>query len=250
MTPQLQNRMPAGKPFRLVKYFAWASFIVILIFSFPFSMFISQKAKDILLRSYENYAMLVGENLNHQVFQNFAIPVTRRYGEIRLRESAQYELMDRVVRNTIHGFNVDLVNVYDIGKGIISYSTNPKLIGVMVRETLGYKKALDGKLFSGLISTKEDLWGHGIEVPGGSKKLRTYIPFRGVNPYTGSKGDVAGIFELRQDLSPQYESIVKFQYTIFGLSILIMALIFLALILIVQKAESVIDQRAREQRDL
>ena len=244
-----QNLGSEGKQFRLVKFFAWASFIVIVIFSFPFSMVISQKAKEILLASYENNAILVGENLNHQVFQNFVIPVNWRYGGIRLRDREQSELMDKIVQNAIHGFNVDLVNVYDIGKGVVAYSTDPDLIGKKVIESLGYKRAIQGERSSGLISTREEFWGLGIDFMGGKKTLRTYIPFRVKNPYTGSIG-IGGVFELIQDMSKQYESIVKFQYLIFGLSILIMGLIFLALLLIVQKAERMIDQRAQEQREL
>ena len=241
---------PEGKQFRLVKFFAWASFIVLVIFSFPFSMVISQKAKEILLRSYENYALLVGQNLNHQVFQNVVIPVYRRYGQIKLREEEQREIMDRVVRNTIHGFNVDLVNIYSIGESVIAYSTDPTLIGLKVKESPGYRKAVEGDSSSRLISGSFELWGLGIEVMGGTRKLRTFIPFRDVDPFTGDKGYIGGVFELIQDLTPQYESIVKFQFLVFGLSILIMGLIFLALLLIVHKAEKMIEQRARERREL
>jgi signal transduction histidine kinase len=244
-----QNLESEGKQFRLVKFFAWASFIVIVIFSFPFSMVISQKAKEILLASYENNAILVGENLNHQVFQNFVIPVNWRYGGIRLRDREQSQLMDKIVQNAIHGFNVDLVNVYDIGKGVVAYSTDPDLIGKKVIESLGYKRAIQGERSSGLISTRDEFWGLGIDFMGGKKTLRTYIPFRVENPYTGLIG-IGGVFELIQDMGKQYESIVKFQYLIFGLSILIMGLIFLALLLIVQKAERMIEQRAQEQREL
>jgi signal transduction histidine kinase len=212
-------------------------------------MVISQKAKEILLASYENNAILVGENLNHQVFQNFVIPVNWRYGGIRLRDREQSELMDKIVQNAIHGFNVDLVNVYDIGKGVVAYSTDPDLIGKKVIESLGYKRAIQGERSSGLISTRDEFWGLGIDFMGGKKTLRTYIPFRVENPYTGLIG-IGGVFELIQDMGKQYESIVKFQYLIFGLSILIMGLIFLALLLIVQKAERMIDQRAQEQREL
>jgi signal transduction histidine kinase len=211
---------------------------------------ISEKAKEILLKSYEEYALLVGENLNHQVFQNFVIPVSRRFGIIKLRDREQYELMDQIVRNTIHGFHVDLVNIYDIGKGVIAYSTDPDLIGEKVKTSPRYQKAVMGEHSSGLLSSKEDFWGLDIGLMGGSKKMRTYIPFRGQNPFTGAKGYVGGVFELTQDLTTQYESITKFQYLIFGLSILIMGLIFLALLLIVHKAEGMIEQRAKEQREL
>jgi two-component system, NtrC family, sensor histidine kinase HydH len=250
MTPNSNRQNPEGKQFRLVKFFAAASFVVLLIFSFPFSLAISQKAKEILLRSYENYALLVGQNLNHQVFQNFAIPVLRRYGQIRLRDEDQQALMDKIVENTIHGFKIDLVNIYDIEKGVIAYSTDPRLIGQEVTKTPGYAKAVQGVRSSRMISETEDLWGMNVSVVGGERKLQTYIPFRGAHPWLGTTSYVAGVFELIQDMSEQYESIVRFQYLVFGLSILIMGSIFIALLLIVRKAESLIDQHYREQQAL
>lgn len=250
MVPPKDATPSGGKQFRLVKFFASASFIVLIIFSFPFSVVISQRAKDILMRSYENYAFLLGENLNHQVFQNFVLPVTEVFKEdISLREQKQYERMDRIVKNSVHSFNIDVVNIYETGKPVIAYSTDRSLIGKQVKENSGYKKAVQGEVSSGLVSESDDLWGLGIEKLGGEKKLRTYIPFMGVAPYTGQKF-VIGVFELIQDLTHEYKSIVKLQYVIFGLSILIMGLIFVALLLIVRKAEGIIEQRAREQREL
>jgi signal transduction histidine kinase len=244
-----QNNQLQGKQFRLVKFFAYASFIVLIIFSFPFSVVISKQAKDILMRSYENYALLSGENLDHQVYQDFMIPITRRFGQIRLRDEVQYELMDEVVKNTIHSFNIELVNIYDIGKGVVAYSTDPRLLGKRVKVSTEYNKAVEGVHSSRLISPDDDIWGLGKEIISGKKKLRTYIPFRGVNPYTGKEA-IFGVFELIQDLSKEYQAITKLQYIIFGLSILIMGLIFLALLLIVRRAERIIDQRAKEQREL
>ncbi len=245
-----QNTPGGAKQFRLVKFFAWASFIVLIIFSFPFSVVISEKAKETLLRSYEKSAMTVGENLNHQVFQNFVIPVINHFGKIKLSDEEQYQLMDRIVRNTIHGFNVELVNVYSIGQGVIAYSTNPQFIGVKAQETEGYRRAIKGETSSGLLSPSADLWGLDIEIIGRDRKLRTYVPLRGSNPFTASESYVAGVFELTQDLTWEYESVIKFQYLIFGLSILIMGFIFLALLLVVHKAEGIIAQRAQEQREL
>lgn len=248
MTPTShQDNISEGKRFWLVKYFAIASFVVLVLFSFPFSVFIAQKAKNILTKSYENYALLLGENLNYQVFQNFSVPVIRRFGEIRLRDQVQYEMMDRVVKNTIHSFNIELVNIYAIGQGVIAYSTDPEMIGKKTIKTSGYHKAVKGGHFTGTISRGYDTWIPGISGLKGEKKIRTYIPFK--SPFMG-ESDVFAVFELIQDMTEQYKSIVKFQYLIFGLSILIMALIFLALLLIVHKAERIIEQRAKERREL
>ncbi len=244
------NTHTEEKRFRLVKFFAYASLIVLLIFCFPFSVLLSQNAKDILMKSYENYAIMLGENLCHQIYQNFAIPVTARYGKISLRQEEQQALLDQVVRNTVHGFHVDLVNVYDIEQGIISYSTNPNLLGKKEVPGLGFKKAVQGEHSSGLISEGGSFWGLGMEMFNVEKKLNSYIPIRGMNPYTGEKTEILGVLELTQNLSREYRSVIKLQYLIFGLSLLIMALIFVALLLIVHKAERIIEQRAGEQLEL
>jgi two-component system sensor histidine kinase HydH len=245
-----KNSEKRGKQFRLVKFFAYASFVVLIIFSLPFSMVISQRAKDILMKSHETYALLLGENLNHQVFQNFVLPVTQKFGKMRLREKRQQALMDRIVRNTTHSFKIDLVNMYDINQGVIAYSTDPNLIGKKVRESLGYKKAVEGQNSSRLVSGGDGIWGTGIQRIGSEKKLRTYIPFKGPGPFLGDTGHVLGVFELIQDLTQEYESLVRFQYLIFGMSIVIMGMIFVALLFIVHKAEQTIAERAKEQREL
>ena len=201
------------------------------------------------MKSYENYARLLGENLNHQVFQNFMLPLRLRNKEISLREKEQYEWMDRIVRNTIHSFKIDLVNIYDIGQGVVAYSTDSRLIGKPVKESLGYRRAINGENYSGLISERDYIWGVGIEKIGGEKKLRTYIPFTGMGPFS-RHGYVGGVFELIQDLTTEYQAIVKLQYLIFASSILIMGLIFLALLLIVRKAEKNIEAHVSEQREL
>ncbi|SPD75740.1 ATPase/histidine kinase/DNA gyrase B/HSP90 domain protein [uncultured Desulfobacterium sp.] len=236
--------------FRLVKFFAYTSLIVLIIFSFPFSVVTSQNAKDILMMSYENYAIMLGDNLSHQVFQNFVIPVASRFGKISLRQEEQQKWLDQIVRNTIHSFKIDEVNIYDIEQGLVAYSTDPKQIEKKVTENIGYKKAVKGEHSSGLISGGGYLWAFGIERLGAAKKLKTYIPFRGMDPFTGRKGDVLGVFEITQDLTEEYQSVIKLQYLIFGLSTLIMGLIFVALLLIVRKAERIIEQRTKEQMSL
>lgn len=259
MSADHPNIQAEGKQFRLVKFFALASFVVLVIFSFPFSMYVSQKAKDILLKSYENNALLVGENVNYQVVQSFLMPLLLAGHQVRLRDQQQHNWLDQVVRNTIHGFHVEVANIYDITKGVIAYSTDARLDGKKIAMTKGYKEAIKGESSSLLISGEHDLWGLGIPAPEGEWKLVTYLPMtgvhpytgeRGINPFTGEKGEIIGVLELVLDLSRQYRSIVKFQYFIFGLSSLIMALIFVALLFIVRKAERVIEQRAEERRAL
>jgi len=239
---------PYRNRFRLVKFFAYTSFIILIISSFILSTFISQRATKILMSAYEDHALLIAKNLNHQVFHYFNIPIRYRYGSISLREKEQFELMDRIVRTTIHSFNVETVNVYDVKKGIIAYSTDKDLIGLTGRGGVGYKTALEGKLSSGLLSGEPSIFQSWLIDFAKEKKLRTFIPFEAEFPFTYI--GILGVFELIQDLTKEYESISKFRYLIFGVSLGITILIFLALLLVVRKAEITLRKRAEEQKHL
>ncbi len=233
--------------FRLLKFFAFASLAVLVAFSVPFSLIISRNTKEIILKSYENYALLLGQNLDHQIYQNFSIPVVSRYGQIRLRDQEQFQLMDKVVRGTIHSFKIDLVNIYDINKGVIAYSTDERLLGKKVVLGDGFKAATLGQASSKVIKGGGDIWGIGVMLSAKETKLRTFLPFKGLDPFSG-KNYVMGVFELIQDLTEEYKEITRFTYVTFGLSTLIMALIFLSLLLVVRRAEAIMEQRAEEQR--
>ncbi|MEE9556331.1 MAG: hypothetical protein V3V76_03635, partial [Candidatus Adiutricales bacterium] len=51
-----QDSQQSIQPFRLVKYFSFTGFFVILVFTFILSFFISQQAKNMLLKQSEDYA--------------------------------------------------------------------------------------------------------------------------------------------------------------------------------------------------
>ena len=154
--------------------------------------------------------------------------------------------MDKIVRTTIHSFNIEKVNVYDIKKGQIAYSTDKDQIGLTGRGGMGYVTALEGKHSSRLISREPAIFGTWFMDLAKEKKLRTFIPFKAEPPY--SYIGILGVFELTQDLTREYESIVKFRYLTFGVSLAVMALIFLALLLVVRKAEHILRRRAHEQK--
>ena len=99
-----------AKPFKLVKYFFLSSFIVMLIFAVSLTLIITQRSKEALLKKTEDFAVLLAENLNHQVFFNFILPIALQRKEVRLRDPEQFKQLDLIVRNTIHSFKIEKVN--------------------------------------------------------------------------------------------------------------------------------------------
>ena len=237
------------EPFRLVKIFSFTGLGLVLIFTMFLSWIISNYAKNVMLERSEAYTLLLSENLNRQVFNQFVLPTALRYGEIALRNPNQFKRLDTVVRNTTEGLKVDSVTIFDSVENIISYSTIPELVGKRNVGGREYQRALNGVNNSRLVSTTS----LASLLPGAepiSTKLKIYIPFRRENPLSERTDDIMGVTEIVQDLSEDMEAILKLQLSIIVISILIMGTLFIILRLIVNKADQVNEARAQERRKL
>jgi len=237
------------QPFQLVKFFSFTGLAVFLVFTIAFSLILSNYAKKYLMERSEAYALVLAENLNHQVFTQFVIPTVLRYGQIGLRNQEQYELLDRIVKNTIHGLNIEAVTIFDSKENIISYSTNSELRG---KEDVGgkeYKLALAGKNNSVLESNGSLLH----LFPGGEIifcRLKTYIPFRQERQRSEGNEGIMGVIEIVQNLSGDLEAIIQFQGILIGSAVVIMTTLFVVLYFIVARADRIIEARSKVRRHL
>ncbi len=192
----------------------------------------------------EDYALLLIENLNHQVFMQFLLPVGLEHGKIELRDPDQQERMDRVVRSTLHSFNVDLVNIYGM-KDLIAYSFKKDLIGLENLGGTSYQNAIEGKATSKLVQ-KGSFWELVLGVPK-EIKIVTFAPLRLEKPLSPVTGPVLGVVEIVQDLSNDYKSIFRFQVMTLITGSGVMLILFLIMIVVVKRGESIIQKRAQER---
>jgi two-component system, NtrC family, sensor histidine kinase HydH len=244
--PIMKNPKPAerAKPFRLVKYFTFTSLIVIFIGTIILSVLNTHWVRAMQYQKSEEYALLLIENLNHQVFLQFILPVGLKYGKIELRNQEQFERMDSVVRSTLHSFNVEMVNIYS-KNDIIAYSFSSELVGV---ENLGgssYKNALEGKSTSKLVQSGT-LWEIFLGIPK-EIKIVTFAPLRAERPLSPISGPVLGVIEIRQDLSSDYRKIFKYQVLVIATISIVMGILLLTLIYVVKRGEGIIEKRAIER---
>lgn len=235
------------KPFQLVKYIAITSLIVILVCTILLSGFISQKAKAILLHKSEQYALLVAENLNHQVFFQFTVPTLISEGEIRLSRESQYDRLDKVVRNTIHGLSVERVNIYDPDQ-LLTYSTNKETIGTKGDIGEPFQQALREESVSLLSAEETDFFG--FEWKGGERKLTTYLPMWEEKPLSWRRGKVLGVFEITLDITHDYTTIHRFQWIVASSFLVFVGILFITILFIAWRAETIISARATERLKL
>lgn len=234
------------KPFKFVKYFTFTSLVVILAGSLLLSMVIAKRAETVLLKKSEDYALLMAENLNHQVFLQFIVPAALQFGQvIQLQNKVLFDRLDQVVRNTLHSFNVETVNIFDTNENVIFYSFDEALLGRTGLGGIDYQEAVGGKSRSKLIR-RGGFWGILFGAPRESK-LRTYVPLRAERPLSNIEGPILGVFEIVQDLSNDYQTITEFKYRIIVTSAIIMGLLFFVLRHVVKRGEQIIEKRAQER---
>ena len=243
---QLESLRAGLMPFQLVKYFSFTSLGVILIFTLFLSWLTSNNARNVMLDQSEAYSLLLAENLNQQVFRGFVLPTVVRYGKIALSNPEQFERLDRIIRNATASLKMEGVNIYDSNVNIISYSTNDAQVGKENMGGLEYEKALTGNSNSQIISS-----GTILSLLPGTKsvscRLKTFIPFRQVRDDASVGGQIMGVIEITQDLSREYEAIVRLQWRIILVSSIVMAILFLVLLTIVSRAGKIMEKRARER---
>jgi two-component system sensor histidine kinase HydH len=234
------------RPFKLVKYFTFTSLVVVLLGALALSLAITHRTETVLLKKSEDYALLMAENLNHQVFLQFIVPAALQFGQvIQLRNKALFDRLDQVVRNTLHSFSVDTVNIFDRKENVIFYSFDNSLVGRRGMGGIDYQQALLGNSRSKVIRRG----GPWAMLFGGPREciLRTYVPLRAEQPLSNIEGPILGVFEIVQDLSEEYGTITDFKHRIIFISLAVMGTLFFILRFVVKRGEKIIQKRAQER---
>ncbi len=233
------------KPFRLVKYFTFTGLIVIFLLTIILSALNTHWVKSIQQQNSEDYARSLIENLNNQIFIQVIVPIGLMFeGNIQFSNKETFRRMDKVVRNTLHSFEVETLNFYSLDNTIL-YSFDSDLVGRKNFGGTGYQQALNGKITSKLVQR-----GNFFEISLGFPKvvrLITYAPLRWEPQFADVSGPYLGVIEFVQDLSGDYQAIFKTQILVVISSTLIMGALFVVLIFVVKRGEGIIQKRAMER---
>ncbi len=232
------------KSFKLYKYFSITSFIFIFIGTIVLSYLNTHWARELQLKKNEEYAQLLVANLNHQIFRQFVIPMSLRYGYIQLSDKNQYERMDTIVRGTLHGYNIEMVNLYDLND-IIAYSFDQGLMGIKDIGGHSYETAVMG-VSTSEIQQNGDFWEIVLGIPK-EIKVNTFAPLRAEKSLASITGPIIGVIEITQDITDDFRTIFNFQILVVITIMAVMILLFLILIFVVKRGEAIIEQRVNEQ---
>jgi hypothetical protein len=97
-----------------------------------------------LLRSAENYARLLAENLNYNIYIGFYAPLKTRGTPMDLRKWDQFGALDSLIKDFTYGLKIQRIKVIDLQRKIV-YSTEYDLIGKYEAKNSAVDEAAGGK---------------------------------------------------------------------------------------------------------
>jgi len=234
----------SGGPFRLLKYFFLSGFAVIAVVTFLLGAFLYSRNVDTLLKSAENYARLLAENLNYNIFIGFYAPLKARGTKMDLRKWDQFGALDSLIKDFTYGLKIDRIKIIDRSRKIV-YSTEYDLIGKYEPDNSAVDDALNGKdqtrVRQGPRSSSQ--WY-------GKWLADTYYPLREGTGNYWMLGAIYGVIEISQDVTDQYVNVQRSILVIMLVATGLMAFLFIMLTLIVRRGERILIERAARQKKL
>lgn len=243
-------------PFNLAKFFSYISLLLILISSVILTLFIGSTMNRSVLDSQEEYALLLADNINRQIFRKFTLPVTYASGGVALSNPAQYKLLDEVIQSQLHGLQLESVRLFNDHYAVL-YSTDPKEVRRTDLYTEGVPLVFEGKshhfdILSSIPYTQALITPN---LKNGTFLLRTIFPltidtdFQGLRLH-GQPVPVLGVLEIVQDMTPQYRGTIRSQWLIITGFLISTLILFFLLHFVARKAEYTLSRRMARNRQL
>jgi signal transduction histidine kinase len=231
-------------PFRLLKYFIFSGFFVICIAAALLAAFLYAGSVETLRQSSENYARLLAENLNYNVYNSFYAPLKSKGEELDLADWQQFGNLDALIKDSTYGLKIDMIKLID-PEGKIVYCTDYDLIGQYDPAQDLVKQALAGNDTTMIKrqQEKETMWG-------GKWSAISYYPLREGTAHWWMLGNIYGVIQITQGVTDQYVKVQRSVGIIIMVSVLLMAFLFLSLTFIVRRGENILMERAKEEEKL
>jgi len=240
-SPKPKEAQSRKQPFPLLRYFSITSLVAFLVVAVSLVLFYRQIAVSDLLR--------IGESKNvalTQIFSNVIWPEYETFlrsaaslGPDAIRAHPETARLNQALIEQTRGLTVIKVKIYDLN-GFTVFSSQDSQIGEDKSQNAGFIAALNGSVASEL--THRDTFSAFEGEIEDRDVISSYVPIQ----RAGS--GVEGVFEVYDDVTPLLESISVAQRNIaIGVTVTL-ALLYLALFLLVKRADDLIKQQFTQQQ--
>jgi diguanylate cyclase (GGDEF)-like protein/PAS domain S-box-containing protein len=234
----------AGKTdFRLLRFFTSMSLVAFVVIAVMLGYLFRSLSIGGVLESYANEHANLAQVIANEMWDRDLGPFVRAMEgrpAAELKAAPQIPALHQRVLTPLKGTNTFKVKVYD-PNGMTVYSTELDQIGEYKGYNLGVISALQGVARSELVH-RDTFSTFEAEVEN-RDLIQTYIP-----RYDPESGQISGVFEIYGDATSVLKKIGEKQWIIVGSVIGSLTLLYLALFVIVKRAEDLIRWQVRELR--
>ncbi len=253
--PLGKRAVPAGPGSGLgfARSLAWVALLLALTLSIGLSTYIGMQARRTLMNKQQEFASFLAENLDHQIYRRFTLPTLVGFGPIDLPSSFQYDVLDRVVKSTFLGLDVQDIRIYG-HDSTVTYSTNKEEAGRrdMASPLVEQAAASVEPIF--VVDGETPYWKafFSLDLPDDTFRLRTLFPFGMQNrsSSSGLEGPALGVLEFTQDITQDMKRSIRFQQVIFVVTLGSSSLLVAMLLLFIRRAERAVAARMAEEQRL
>jgi signal transduction histidine kinase/stress-induced morphogen len=243
----------AARSFGVVRSLALAAMLLTVALSVTVAVYLGNFAGKNLLRKNRNFASLLADNLNNQIYRRFTLPTASIFGRIPLRNQEVYNKLDEIILSIIHGLHVDNLRIYS-HDNTVTYSTNPEELGSKEYASPSVNAAVDseGPIFD--LDARLPYWQafFRLSLEPESFLLRTTYPLRMENRLSSSaaEGPLMGVLEFSQDVTGDIKGTIRFQQLVLAVTLLSSGMLLVLLLLLVRRAERALAARVAEEQRL
>lgn len=241
------------RSFGVVRSLALAAMTLTIAISIAVALYLGNNAGTTLLKKNHNFASLLADYLNNQIYRRFTLPTASIFGRIDLNNPDQYRALDQIIQSIIQGLNVEDLRIFSHEK-LVKYSTNQEENGSPAFATPSVEKALtaDGPIFD--ILEEIPYWQafFRVSLPRETFRMRTTYPLRIENRLSSStaSGPLMGVLEFTQDVTQDIKSTIRFQQLVLAVTLFSSGMLLVILILLVRRAERALAVRVAEEQRL
>ena len=239
----------------IARFISWLSLLLIVTSSIILSLFVSSNIRSSLLDSQKEYALLLAENMNKQIFRRFSLPVAAAKGKISLSEKDQYDHLDEVIGSLMHGLRIESIRIYN--PEAVMYSQNRDEFQSKTLAGKGVERVFAGAPYDFDLTSNIPYWRASfmLDIPDGSFVLKTVYPLTIDQELAKfiqfpDEKQILGALEIVQDVTSHYRIAIRAQRLILFGFIISTFVLFYLIQFVARRAENIIRERMEQNRKL
>ncbi len=221
---------------RLTPYFSLVSFIFIFLAGVVLMVFVSHLEFDQMERMAEGRNVSETQVIGKVLEQDIEQLILRSSGKEKaeLQDLPEVERLYEKIRPLIHGTEIVKIKIYDLN-GLTVFSTETAQIGEDKQANVGFIAARNGRATSELVHRQQFSASEGVLE--NADLVSSYVP-------VSESGQVVAVFELYQDVGKLLDQVEQAKWQIGGLIFVVFGALYWALLLVVRRAQRVIDKKS------